>query len=171
MLARVKTPKSLTRALRRPTALLGAGALAASLALTGCSGSDTEAYCDSLEGAKSDIDALEAGDPGAFSTAFEAFDTLADDHFIAVFPRDHALARRKTVSLASVVRYPFLALAPRTNVRTILESAFAQSLPLLRLHSRWFLRQTQGGQCLCPCSPDWRVLPHSPEMDSRRHWC
>ena len=79
MLARVKTPKSLTRTLRRPSALLGAGARAASLALPGCSGSDTEAYCDSLESAKSDIDALEAGDPGAFSAAFEAFDKLADE--------------------------------------------------------------------------------------------
>lgn len=53
------------------------------------------------------------------------FDTLADDHFIAVFPRDHALAGRETVALEQVVRFPFLALAPRTNVRTVLESAFA----------------------------------------------
>ena len=50
MLARVKTPKSLTRTLRRPSALLGAGALAASLALTGCSGSDTEAAAESVPG-------------------------------------------------------------------------------------------------------------------------
>lgn len=53
------------------------------------------------------------------------FDILADDHFIAVFPRDHALAGRETVALEHVVRFPFLALAPKTNVRTVLESAFA----------------------------------------------
>ena len=77
MLTRVKT--NLTRRLTRPSALLGAGLLAVSVTLSGCSGSDTEAYCDTLSDAKSDIDALEAGDPGAFSTAFEAFDTLADE--------------------------------------------------------------------------------------------
>lgn len=77
MLRPVKKP---TLSLTRPAALLGAGVLAASLALTGCSGGgDTEAYCDTLADAKEDIDALEAGDPGAFSTAFEAFDTLADE--------------------------------------------------------------------------------------------
>ena len=77
MLRRVKNTN---RRLTRPAALLGAGLLTASLALTGCSGGgDTEAYCDTLSTAKEDIDALEAGDPGAFSTAFEAFDALADE--------------------------------------------------------------------------------------------
>lgn len=76
MLSQVKTTN---RRLTRPAALLGAGLLTASLALTGCSGNDTEAYCDTLASAKEDIDALEAGDPGAFSTAFEAFETLAEE--------------------------------------------------------------------------------------------
>lgn len=76
MLTQVKTTQ---RRLNRPAALLGAGLLTVSLTLTGCSGDDTSAYCDSLSAAKEDIDALEAGDPGAFSTAFEAFDTLADE--------------------------------------------------------------------------------------------
>jgi hypothetical protein len=77
MLSGVKTTN---RRLTRPAALLGAGLLTASLALTGCSGGDDiEAYCDTLSEAKEDIDALEAGDPGAFSTAFEAFETLADE--------------------------------------------------------------------------------------------
>lgn len=72
--------KTTHRRLVRPAALLGAGLLTASLTLTGCGGGgDTEAYCDSLSGAKEDIDALEAGDPGAFSTAFDAFDRLADE--------------------------------------------------------------------------------------------
>ncbi|GAB2633895.1 hypothetical protein GCM10027270_22900 [Nocardioides ginkgobilobae] len=77
MLSRVKTTN---RRLTRPAALLGAGLLTASLALTGCSGGDdVEAYCDTLSTAKEDIDALEAGDPGAFSTAFEAFETLSEE--------------------------------------------------------------------------------------------
>ena len=76
MLRRVKTTQ---RRLIRPAALLGAGLLTASLTLTGCGGGgDTEAYCDTLSGAKEDIDGLEAGDPGAFSTAFEAFDKLSE---------------------------------------------------------------------------------------------
>ena len=56
MLTRVKT--NLTRRLTRPSALLGAGLLAVSVTLSGCSGSDTEAYCDTLSDAKSDIDTL-----------------------------------------------------------------------------------------------------------------
>ena len=78
MLTRVKTTRSLTRALTRPTALLGAGLLAASLTLTGCSGDSTEAYCESLEDAKADIDALDAGDPTVFASAVEKFREVAD---------------------------------------------------------------------------------------------
>ena len=55
------------------------------------------------------------------------FETLTNDHFIAVYPRKHALAKRKTVTLEDLARFPFLALAPRTNVRTILDRAFAEA--------------------------------------------
>ena len=77
MLTPVKTTQ---RRLVRPAALLGAGLLTASLTLTGCGGGgDTEAYCDTLSSTKDDIEGLEAGDPGAFQTAFDAFDKLADE--------------------------------------------------------------------------------------------
>ena len=79
MLTRVKTTRNLTRALSRPTALLGAGLLAASLTLTGCSGNSTEAYCESLDDAKADIDALDAGDPTAFASAFEKIREVAEE--------------------------------------------------------------------------------------------
>lgn len=76
MLRQVKTTH---RRLVRPAALLGAGLLTASLTLTGCGGGgDTEAYCDTLSSTKGDIEGLEAGDPGAFETAFDAFDELEE---------------------------------------------------------------------------------------------
>lgn len=77
MLTRVNTTQ---RRLIRPAALLGAGLLTASITLTGCGGGgDTEAYCDTLSSTKDDIEGLEAGDPGAFETAFEAFDQLEEE--------------------------------------------------------------------------------------------
>jgi LysR family transcriptional regulator, carnitine catabolism transcriptional activator len=63
------------------------------------------------------------------------FTPIVDDHFRAVFPSDHAFARRKTVRLAELTKYPFLTLAPHTNVRSILERAFADSgFPLDPIH-------------------------------------
>lgn len=55
------------------------------------------------------------------------FTPIVDDHFRAVFPSDHPFAGRKTVKLAELASGPFLTLAPHTNVRTILERAFADS--------------------------------------------
>lgn len=78
MLTRVKTTRGLTRALSRPTALLGAGLLAASLTLTGCSGNSTEAYCDEVVDTKSDFDGLEAADAGNIGDAFDAYERLGE---------------------------------------------------------------------------------------------
>ena len=55
------------------------------------------------------------------------FTPMVDDHFLAVFPSDHVLARRKTVKLAELTEHPFLTLASHTNVRNILERAFSDS--------------------------------------------
>jgi LysR family transcriptional regulator, carnitine catabolism transcriptional activator len=55
------------------------------------------------------------------------FTPMVDDHFRAVFPSDHAFAGRNTVKLAELTGHPFLTLAPHTNVRSILERAFADS--------------------------------------------
>lgn len=82
--------KTTNRRLVRPSALLGAGLLSASLVLTACGGGDggggggdeeagggdTSSYCDTLADAKSDIDALESGEPQALEAAFDAFDEL-----------------------------------------------------------------------------------------------
>jgi DNA-binding transcriptional LysR family regulator len=55
------------------------------------------------------------------------FTPIVDDHFMAVFRSDHPFARRKTVKLEDLTKYPFLTLAPHTNVRTILERAYADA--------------------------------------------
>lgn len=55
-----------------------------------------------------------------------SFAKLVEDHFIAVFRRDHKLAGRRTVALDELIRFPFLALTPGVNVRVVLERAFAE---------------------------------------------
>ena len=63
------------------------------------------------------------------------FTPIVDDHFRAVFPSDHVFARRKAVKLAELTMHPLLTLAPHTNVRSILERAFANSgFPLDPFH-------------------------------------
>lgn len=54
------------------------------------------------------------------------FSSLGHDHFIAVFPHGHPLARNPVVGLAEFVRYPIVTLASNTNVRMILETTFAE---------------------------------------------
>jgi LysR family transcriptional regulator, carnitine catabolism transcriptional activator len=54
-----------------------------------------------------------------------SFDTLVRDDFIAVFPSNHELASRRTVRIRDLAKYPFLTLAPNTNVREVLDAAFA----------------------------------------------
>lgn len=54
-----------------------------------------------------------------------SFDTLVRDNFIAVFPNNHELASRRTVRIKDLAKYPLLMLAPHTNVREVLDDAFA----------------------------------------------
>ena len=63
--------------------------------------------------------------PEPRATGEIAFEPLVDDHFVAVFPRDHKLARRRNVRLRELAAYPFLSLAAGTNVRDILDRAFS----------------------------------------------
>jgi hypothetical protein len=58
--------------------LLAVGALMSGM-LTGCGGSDTDAYCDSLKDAKADIESLDAGDVAQFDEAFKTIHKLADE--------------------------------------------------------------------------------------------
>lgn len=64
----------------RKTTLLGALVLSASL-LTGCGGSDTEAYCDDLESAKASFEALDSDtpDPDALNSMRDLVDDFAAD--------------------------------------------------------------------------------------------
>lgn len=55
------------------------------------------------------------------------FTPIVDDHFRVVFPNNHVFAGRKTVKLAELTSHPFLTLASHTNVRSILDRAFADS--------------------------------------------
>lgn len=55
------------------------------------------------------------------------FDTLVRDHFIAVFPHSHALAAHPTVGMKQLAKYPLVVMAPRTNVREVLDEAFARA--------------------------------------------
>ena len=52
------------------------------------------------------------------------FEPLFRDDFIAVFPRAHELAGRKSIRLKDLAKYPLLMMAPGTTVRTLLEEAF-----------------------------------------------
>lgn len=54
------------------------------------------------------------------------FDSLFHDHYVAVFPKDHPLAGRKSVKMADFVRYPFVLLASPNTVRMVLEEAFSK---------------------------------------------
>lgn len=53
------------------------------------------------------------------------FQLLARDPFVAVVPRDHPWTRRRSVSLADLSKVPFLAMSRDSNVRSLLENAFA----------------------------------------------
>lgn len=53
------------------------------------------------------------------------FEPIARDPYVAVVPRDHPWARRRSVSLRDLARAPFLTMNRESNVRGILESALA----------------------------------------------
>lgn len=52
------------------------------------------------------------------------FVPLFRDDFIAVFPRTHELARRKSIRLKELVKYRLLMMATGTSVRILLDEAF-----------------------------------------------
>ncbi len=52
------------------------------------------------------------------------FAPLARDHFVAVLPRSHALAKRRNVRLNDLIRYPLLMLPSGTNVHELVRKAF-----------------------------------------------
>ncbi len=62
--------------MRRSLACAGAVLL---LGLSACSGNSTETYCDDLEQAKEDFDAIEGGDLGQFDEALEQMQELGDN--------------------------------------------------------------------------------------------
>lgn len=60
------------------------------------------------------------------------FQIVTTDPFVAVIPKGHAWAERKSISLATLTNADFLALLPGSNVRETLEAAMAsQSLKLI----------------------------------------
>jgi hypothetical protein len=61
--------------------VLAAAATLLAGVLSGCGGGggDTEAYCDNLDQAKTDIEALSAQDIGKFDQAFETIHQVAED--------------------------------------------------------------------------------------------
>ncbi len=64
--------------MKRTIALSAAATLMAGL-LSGCSGGQTQAYCDDLETAKADIDKLQEGDVASFDEVFKTIGELADE--------------------------------------------------------------------------------------------
>lgn len=60
------------------------------------------------------------------------FRHIVNDPFMAIFPRDHALSARQTVSLEEFVRYPIITMRTGLNMRAVVESAFAKSGITLR---------------------------------------
>jgi LysR family carnitine catabolism transcriptional activator len=60
-----------------------------------------------------------------------SFSPLVRDHFIAVFPRGHKLANRKTIRLSELTKLPFLTLPRPTNVRILIDqAAFSNGIEL-----------------------------------------
>jgi len=59
------------------------------------------------------------------------FSPLVRDHFIAVFPRGHKFAKRKSIRLAELTKLPFLTLPRPTNVRILIDqAAFSSGIEL-----------------------------------------
>ncbi|AMN44380.1 LysR family transcriptional regulator [Rhodoplanes sp. Z2-YC6860] len=54
------------------------------------------------------------------------FQLITHDRFVAVFPHRHPLSHAPSVRLSELVKYPLLTLQPGTNVRAVLEQAFAK---------------------------------------------
>jgi LysR family carnitine catabolism transcriptional activator len=49
---------------------------------------------------------------------------LFDDRYVAILPKNHPLAAKKSVVIKDLAKYPLLLLTSPTNVRIILEQAF-----------------------------------------------
>jgi DNA-binding transcriptional LysR family regulator len=49
------------------------------------------------------------------------------DRLVAVFPKRHALARRRRITLADLAAVPLVLTAPGTSVRAVVDSAFANA--------------------------------------------
>ncbi len=66
----------------------------------------------------------------AFSTGLDAevvFEPLLSDRFFALCPKEHPLARKKTVRWKDLAKYPFLGSAPTSSVRHFTDAAFLQA--------------------------------------------
>ena len=59
-------------------------------------------------------------------TAFEVLHAGVD-RLVAVFPKRHALARRKRIALADLASAPLVLTAPGTSVREVVDNAFANA--------------------------------------------
>lgn len=51
------------------------------------------------------------------------FEHIVDDHFLAIFPKAHALARARPVPLKRLLDYPLITMRPGINMRVIIEQA------------------------------------------------
>ncbi len=52
---------------------------------------------------------------------------LFDDQYVAVLPKGHALASKQVVTIKDISKFPLLLLTSPTNVRIVLEKAFADA--------------------------------------------
>ena len=55
------------------------------------------------------------------------FHHLFDDQYVAIMPKDHPLTRKKSVTISNISAYPLLLLTAPTNVRIVLEKAYADA--------------------------------------------
>jgi DNA-binding transcriptional LysR family regulator len=60
------------------------------------------------------------------------FDHIVDDAYFAVFPSDHPLAQRQTVTLKRFNQYPLVLMRPGLNMRQVLDEAAARAGVALR---------------------------------------
>src|SRR5436305_7206595 len=68
------------------------------------------------------VDVALVGSAGAPPPDLESI-VIVSEGLVALFPGDHALARRRAVTLADVVRHPLVCLPTGTGIRTVLDRA------------------------------------------------
>lgn len=73
------------------------------------------------------------------------FEHIVDDPFLAVFPRSHPLARRRTITLRHFLGFPLITMRSGLNMRRVLDEAAAKAGLTLRTAHEVYHHDTLRG--------------------------